>query len=228
MVWKNPPIPRNAEALLCHERLLTWDIKPGEKIAIFGGYQGVVVAYMLERYPQAEIYTWEPQFSMYSVMTDRFRDIGNVHIYNYGLGITTGVLPMMKAGSDACSYLIDQYNKPNTVTLIREFVSVMEELAIDKLAFMHVNIEGYEQVLLPHLIKTGWIKNIAQFVVSTHGIPKIVEGSEPWVWTVKQLKLTHKRYWTQRGFWAWTKPPRKTVHLPTVLGVPEEGKQEMK
>lgn len=225
MTWKNPPIIRNDEATLCHERLLTWDIKAGEKIAIFGGYQGVVVAYMLERYPQAEIYTWEPQLDMYDVLVQRFVGMPTVHVYNYGLGITTATLPMMKAGSDACSYIIDQYNKPNALTRMREFVSVMAELGIEKLAFMHMNIEGYEQLLMPHLIRTGWIKNIDQFVISTHGLPHEVENTEPWVWTVKQLKLTHKRYWTQRGFWAWTKPPRKTVYLPTMLNVEPVGLQ---
>ena len=224
--WKNSLQSRSPEELLCHERILTWDISSGEKVIVAGGYQGVVCAYMLERYPDIDLYTWEPQPHMYNTMVKRFKGVDNIHIYDYGLGEIDGVFPMTQGGNDACSFIIDPTkNKSNLLARMRDFVQVMDELQIERLALFHMNIESYEHILLPYLIRTKWIDRIDQLVVSTHGIQPNNPRVESWDWIMENLARTHNLYWIQRGFHSWYKTGRKAVYLPAVLNVPAEGVQ---
>lgn len=208
--------------MLCHERLLTWDIRPNEPVVIIGGYQGDTCAFILDRYPEAEIYTFEPQLVMYAALQKRFAGVPNIHIYPYALGTDDGQFPMVRAGSYFCSFVNDGPERVDLWGEMREFGAAMAELGIDSLAWLHLNIERYEYILLPHLIRSGWIDRIGQLLVTLHPTPLAgTLGAEPWEWITDQLSRSHHSYWSQRDFWAWSKAERTTVDMPVRLGLPD-------
>lgn len=200
MTWKEPEKSRTPVEQELHERILGWQIQPGDKVIVIGGYQGIVCALMLERYPGVDLYTWEPQPIMYQAMIKRFAGVSNIHIFNYGLGERTGTFPMTNYGNDGCSYLIPPDRSTELMAGMVEFDYEMSRQSITEIALLHMNIEGYEYVLLPHLFRTGWFNHIDQLMISTHGI------HEPaWTSIVKGIEQTHHFEWTMRGFYGWRK-----------------------
>lgn len=199
------------ENVLMNERLLTWDIREGDNVIVIGGYQGATCLAILERYPDCVLYTWEPQKAMYDVLKKRLEPWPNAHAFNYGLGLENGEFPMIRTGSDFCSFSIPPGRVPDAVCEMREFEEEMEERGIKEIAWMHFNIESYERLLLPYLIRTGWMERIGQLIVATHRVLAVDEEMP----TMKDISLaierTHKRWWSQRQFIAWSWPDRKML-----------------
>lgn len=176
-----------------HNRLLDWAIHPNDVVIVIGGYQGATCEFILKRYPKCKLYTFEPQPAMYDVLIQK-----GLNAFNYALGTHDDILPMVQAGNYFCSFVPDG-SAPTIEGTMYEFGSVMDQLNITEIAWMHFNIEGYEYVLLPYLIETGWISRIKQFVVATH-------PTQPDVWPaiMEKLLLTHDWWWRNRDFWAFT------------------------
>lgn len=208
--------------LLTHERLLSWDIRPRENVIVIGGYSGDECQFILDRYPDIELWTFEPQLPFYTALATRFAYRPNVHVFPYGLGNRSGTFDMTRAGVDRASFLTGDYaqlapEEPDSVGELREWCGVMQELGIESLALLHSNIEQYEYILFPHLIRTGWIANIGQAVVQIHGFPNIEmhPDAQPLAQWAGDLERTHPRLWESAGSWiAWTQPDR---HVRDVL-----------
>ena len=196
------------------KRLLTWDIRKGDNVIVIGGYQGTTCKLILERYPDCNLYTWEPQKAMYRVLKERIKPWPNAHAFNYGIGIENGDFPMIHTGNDRCSFLVAPGGTPDTVCRIREFDEEMAERGIKEIAWMHFNIESYEYLLLPYLIRTGWMRKIGQLVVATHRV-LVVDEEMP---TMKDISLaiekTHTHWWSERQFIAWSQADRKMQEVP--------------
>lgn len=207
----NLPTDPGKETWLCNERLLTWDIKPNDVVIIIGGYQGYVCGEFLKRYPECKLYTFEPQ----SIMMPNLLKVvdGKGKAFNYGLGVQDGFFEMVSPGNDACSFILKHTTASTIIAEMREFSSVMRELGIDEIAHFHCNIEGYEYLLIPHLIKTGWIKKIGQMAIATHPIPGVNIDSKLWENIENNLSKTHFFYWRQRGIFAWSRPDKFCVDL---------------
>ena len=186
----------DAEAAYTHNLLLSWDIPDNGVAIVIGGYQGATCGMILERYPKCKLYTFEPQVSMYKVLKPKSLEL-NYKAYNYAIGTQDGTLPMVKAGSDFCSFVID--GPTNSIGEMREFGSVMKELGITDIAWMHFNIEKYEYILIPYLIETGWIKHIKQFVVATHDY----HDTTAWTRLYESICKSHTLWWRERQFWAF-------------------------
>ena len=206
-------IVRDPESQLCHERLLSWDIRPGDVAMVIGGYQGETCEFILDRYPECQLYTWEPQRSMFDMLLTRVGDRPQLRAFNYGIGIQEAAdLPMVQEGNYFCSYVLGG-EKPNYSAPMREWGKEMDALAIREIAWLHLNAEGYEYLLLPYLVEIGWMKRIGQLVVATHPLPEPPLASRAWPWICSKLTQTHVRYWQQRQFWAWSRPDRQMIDL---------------
>lgn len=191
-----------------NEKLLDWRIAPGDKVVIIGGYDGATIDFILERFPEAVVWSFEPQPAFYAPLAARFADEPNVHIAPYALGDRTGTFPMVRQGGMFASFLTGEHAQiepaePNGVGAMREWRVVMAELGIDHLAWFHSNIEGYEYTLMRHLIETGWIEQIGQMVIATHGMP--VQHPDAWTWEhiVEALAETHRPMWEEMGWHAF-------------------------
>jgi FkbM family methyltransferase len=191
-----------------NEKLLNWRIAPGDAVVVVGGYDGATCDFILERFPQTEVYTFEPQPSFYGPLAARFADEPNVHVFPFALGNRNGTFPMVRQGGMFASFITGEHAQiepaePNGVGEMREWVEVMAELGIDRLAWFHSNIEGFEYVLMRHLIETGWIGRIGQMVVATHGMP--VQHPDAWTWEqiTEALQQTHHLMWRDMGWFAF-------------------------
>jgi FkbM family methyltransferase len=210
--------------MLTHNRLLAWDIRPGDKVIIIGGYDGGTVQMISDRYPLADVYTFEPQRPFYDGLVERFRDNPRVHVNNYGLGNRTGTFPMVRSGSHFASFLTQQYSQngygeEDSAGELREFVTVMEDLGIEEVAWFHLNCEQYEYVLIPHLIARGWARRVGQFVIATHGFPNIESHpyARPWEEIVQGLSHTHDPIWEFTGWHAFSRPDREVRDIAAEL-----------
>jgi len=192
-----------------NERLLTWDIRKGDDVVVIGGYQGATCMAILERYPDCNLYTWEPQKVMYEVLRKRLEPWPDAHAYNYGLGIENGSFPMIKTGSDFCSFLLAPGRVADAVCEMREFGEEMDRLDIEEIAWLHLNIESYEYLLLPHLIRTGWMEKIGQLVIAMHRRLDFDEEMPTLEDISLAIERTHRLWWQQRQFIAWSQPGRK-------------------
>ena len=197
-----------------HERLLAWDIRDGDAVIVIGGYQGATCKVILERYPWCQLHTWEPQEGMYGILVEALKPWPNAHAYNHGLGIENGSFPMTKTGSDFCSFAVDPGEAADAVCEMREFGEEMDRLGIQEIAWLHLNIEGYEYFLMPYLVRTGWMEKIGQLVLATHGCSVVDERTSPIGEIHKMMEWTHKSWWSQRQFIAWSRPDREMQEVP--------------
>lgn len=206
--YRNADTVRTPHEVELNERLLDWSILPGDKVVIIGGYDGATIDFILERFPQAEVYSFEPQPAFYGPLAERYADEPNVHIFPFGLGAQAGTFPMVRQGGMFASFITGEHAQiepaePNGVGELREWREVMADLGIEHLAWFHSNIEGYEYVLLRHLIETEWIEQIDEMVIATHGMP--VQRPDAWSWDqiVLALQRTHRAKWEDNGWHAF-------------------------
>jgi FkbM family methyltransferase len=204
--------------LLIHERLLAWDLAPRETVIVIGGYSGAECQMILDRYPDVDLYTFEPQLPFYNALLNRFARVPNVHVYPYGLGDRSGTFDMTRAGTDRASLMVGEYaqlgeSPPDSHGELREWGSVMASLGIAEIGLLHSNIEQYEYVLFPHLYRAGWLPRIAQVVVQVHPFPNIETHPDalPFEAWAAQIEETHTRRWESgHGAWyAWALPDRR-------------------
>lgn len=201
--YHDDDFPRTPAQVRTNELLLTWRLAPGDPVVIAGGFNGIVSDLLLERYPAIEVYLFEPQIAMATALAERYADESNVHVAAYGLGAVDGRLPMAAAGSDAASFMVDPAARATAHGELREWTAVMADLDLDRIALLHLNIEGYEYLLLPHLLRTGWTARIDQMVVSTHPLPFPIPGAEAWAEITPRIEATHRSLWESAGWYGY-------------------------
>ena len=196
---------RSPTELLLHHRLLAWDIRPGDAVLIIGGFFGTTVQYILDLYPEAVVYTADPQPECYEYLRRRFANDPRVHVLPYALGDCYGSFPMSRVGTDMASFMLDDV--PEIMGEMQEFGAVMQSLGIERLAWLHMNIEGYEYVLLPHLLEIGWLPRIGQLAIAAHALPGD-SRAQSWGATRRRIEHTHLLMWTggpqAHRWWAYS------------------------
>ena len=93
----------------------------------------------------------------------RFHNYDNVRIYDFGIGSKTFRGRMVGKGPGA-SIVFDD----NADVIIRDVVSVFEELNLNEVTLMKVNIEGGEFDLIQALCDSGLIRNIREIHIQAH------------------------------------------------------------
>lgn len=191
-----------------NELLLDWKLKAGDKIIVIGAHDGATCDYILERFPQVELHTFDPQLAFAADLTERYSDEPNVHVHPFALGDRNGSFPMVRLGGVWASFNTGVHAQiepaePTGKGDMCEWVSTLKALHIENLAWFHCNIEGYEYTLLPHIIKTGSIKQINQLVVMTHGAPVLHPDASSWDVILTELYKTHKLMWNEMGWYAF-------------------------
>jgi len=118
-----------------------------------GGYEGRWAQAIQDRY-QPALYVFEPQAWAFAKLQDRFRGASNVRIFPFGLGERYAELPMSEFETDGASF-----NRPPSraagLGKLHEIAHVASLLHVAEIDLMLVNIEGYEFVLIPHMVHVG-------------------------------------------------------------------------
>lgn len=138
-------------------------------IVVAGAYQGKLMQYFAELYPKAALIAgYEPADWAYHRAASRLAPYPNWELYTYGLGTNDTPTPtaMFAWGTDECTFLPhpDTEAKPMGVGIVKEAKRALVDMltehfplyrAIDLLV---INMEGYEYVLLPHLLEGAFLR----------------------------------------------------------------------
>jgi FkbM family methyltransferase len=128
---------------------ITWsDITRKSVVVDVGGYKGRWALQMEERY-QPRLYVFEPQPWAAAVCQAVLGERANV--YPYALGVEDSQAPMGAWETDGCSLLRgDHTGEP---VPIREMGAALRELGITQIDLLMMNCEGYEFLLIPHMLQ---------------------------------------------------------------------------
>lgn len=173
-----------------------WDIKsfdfpltPNSIVMELGGFNGRWCSEIARRY-NPRLYVYEPQLWAYHNLIELL-DGYNARVTNVGLGTQYAQLPMGEYGTDGCSFL--PAGRVQDMGWMREWYAELEALHLTHIDLLLINIEGYEFVLLPHIMP--WLTNVKWLMVQFH----LQAGGKDWTGEYhairEQLSTTHNILW---------------------------------
>jgi FkbM family methyltransferase len=143
---------RAAAANIEHEwdqRALNWPLSHDSVVVEVGGYKGRWALQIQERY-FPNLYVFEPQPWAYEVCREVLGK--RATILPYALGTSSGPATMGEWETDGCSLVKDGSGHPVDAV---EIGAAFAELGIRHIDLMLINIEGYEYMLIPHMLDRG-------------------------------------------------------------------------
>jgi FkbM family methyltransferase len=168
-----------------------------------GGYKGDFSADLYKKYG-CQIYVFEPNPSYYKICEDRFRDIDNILVLNYGISDNDCFLDLSDS-EDGSSTDISQI-KENTSIISAEFrncLRVIKELDIDIIDLMKINIEGGEFPLLQYLADNEKLDISKNYQIQFHNFVENADIKRKQI--TDALSQTHYRTWCYEFVWEnWT------------------------
>ena len=147
-----------------HTHILNYDLNEDSIIMDLGGYTGVWVQQMIEKY-NCNAYAVEPLKEVYSLMVSKFENNSKVNILNVGVGTEDkeGIIYLSGDGSSS--------NMPNENGVKVEFRTInriLKEWKLDIVDLLQVNIEGDEYFVIVDMIETGIIDKFKNIQIQFH------------------------------------------------------------
>lgn len=183
-------------------------LTPDSLVWIAGGFHGDQTRWFSDYY-KCNVWAFEPQPEPYADLMKLESE--KVKTYNFGLGERDGLFEMCKPGTDACSYITHDSTQivpgPYIETQMVDVVGFMNKRdnPLWKVDLFLMNMEGYELILLPYMMRTGLIKRFAHLMVQFHlgwdgglGYPQLR----------RDMEATHEIIWEYRTP-AWVTWKRK-------------------
>lgn len=177
--------------------LASLDLGPGSRIVVAGAYEGTTIKFLCDFFgPEIEVHGYEPEGTVRSRAADKLREYPNVHLYDYGIGVDAGSFPMVRAGTDMCSFVADG----TPITNVGE-LHLVDDVLLDlgHVNLMFLNMEKYEHVLLPYMVEHDLMMYVDHLVVQFHGTE---DDHAPSSDLLKGLRRTHDLKWS-RPRWQW-------------------------
>lgn len=181
----------------------------GANIVVAGAYRGRVMELLATVYPEyGNIVGFEPQDDARAFALERLKKYKNVTIEPYGIGTTYGTFPMGEYGAEYAGFLnLDPAASRTSAKghgqgQIKEASHTFRELGLNKIDFMLLNMEGYEFILIPHLLDNGWFERgaIERLAVQIHwGMGHDNEYGD----MIRRLERTHKRVFDEIPSWGY-------------------------
>jgi FkbM family methyltransferase len=143
---------RVAAANIEHEwdrRAIDWPLTGDSVVVEVGGYKGRWALQIAERY-HPRLYVFEPQPWAAEVCREVLGD--RAMVMRSALGTHTCLIAADRWGTDGCS-LVGSTDGPKVQ--MREIGEVFEFLDLAHIDLMLMNIEGYEYMLIPHMLDRG-------------------------------------------------------------------------
>lgn len=132
-----------------------------------GGYEGRWAKEIATRY-NPELFVFEPQMWAYRKCLEALKGFDHTYVFEYGLGLKTGVFPMGNWETDGCSLVNFPSGKLAGDGIITEMSEFLKSLNVDHIDLCLMNIEGYEFKLIPYMIETGIMDKIDYFMCQFH------------------------------------------------------------
>ena len=145
-----------------------------EKSIVFdlGGFEGQWSSDLYARFP-CNIYIFEPVFSYFKLIQNRFKYNKQVKVFAFGLGAYArkeNIFINGDASSIINNYLIHPSSKSFNEISIESIESFTKNNIIKKIDLLKINIEGGEYEVLDFLVKSDLIKSINNIQVQFHNI----------------------------------------------------------
>lgn len=135
-----------------------------------GGYEGQTLDEVIKpRWGFSKIYCLEPMPRQFEVLTQKYSDLENVVLLEYGLSDLTG--PAIIYGDNSlmeASLYADKRDANSSFETVCQFVAASEfvkSLDTDDEIIMKLNCEGAETIILQNLIETGIIWDLDNIMI---------------------------------------------------------------
>lgn len=160
-----------------------------------GGYIGDFAKSVIENFG-CKVFVFEPTSEYYSLCRDKFRNVKNVRIFNYGIGDKNGTSEIYMNGDATSSNIKSDKVEEIKISTLR---SSIDSLGITNIDLLKINIEGDEYGLLEKAIEDDVLKLVKNIQVQYHLIEEnCIERREN---INKKLEETHELEW--RYDWVW-------------------------
>lgn len=153
---------------------MTWDDvmifniqRENQIIFDLGGHRGDWTQIVLDKYPNATIYVFEPIKEYYHIICERFKEEKNVKIFNFAISNKTYVTEISLEGDKSSMHgdLKTVQKESINVKNITEFLYENKIFFVD---LIKINIEGEEYNLLENLINTPELCIFQNYAVQFH------------------------------------------------------------
>ena len=155
----------NANRLLLHEA----DINTHSIVLDAGAYTGDWAQEILDRYSPT-LYAFEPDPRNYKQLEKKAETAPGLVSYSFGLGAKNETVRMALEylGSSVFSDTSGKKGVPWAEVEIKDISTVWKSLALDRVDFMKINIEGAEFPLLERMIECNLLKKVDCFLIQFH------------------------------------------------------------
>jgi FkbM family methyltransferase len=180
---------------------LMYDVPIDEDSVVFdvGAYVGEWAGPITERH-HPTIYAFEPAPGAHRKLVAMFADDPKVTPLDYGLGGHDQTASMQIAGPGSSIY--DAVTGMNVREIqIRDIVSVLDELGLERLDLLKVNIEGGEYDLFDRLIDANWLSRIRLVMVQFHEWHPDAYARRRRI--RRALRRSHREVWNYPWVWEY-------------------------
>lgn len=193
-------------------------LSPGANIVVAGAYEGRAMELLATVYPEyGRLVGFEPQPGAREVALKRLARFPRVTIEPYGIAERDGTFPLADNGSIYASFvdLDPAHSRAGSarasVGELREVEEACRSLDLDRIDLLLLNVEGYEWLLLPHMLlagmfAVGYVERLALQVHWGMGYDHTLAD------ITQRLEATHKRVFDEIpswGYWQWSGERRR-------------------
>ncbi|MCX6782227.1 MAG: FkbM family methyltransferase [Candidatus Magasanikbacteria bacterium] len=181
----------------CEKTLrLDYDLNNNSVVFDLGGYEGEWSSDIFSRYA-CNIHIFEPVREFSDVIRDRFKEIGNIIVYNFGLS-SEDRTEQISVDNNSSSIFKTTGDKVENIAL-KNAVNFLKDNYIVKIDLMKINIEGGEYDLLDALVSDPAIGNIHNIQVQFHDfVPNAHDRMKK---IQKKLAVTHELTYQYKFVW---------------------------
>ncbi len=130
---------------------LDYPLGPESVVLDVGGYNGDWAAHIHERY-RCRVYVFEPVPEFCERIRVRFRGVGAVQVFNYGLSDADATMPISLSADGSSVF---HQSRQHIDIHLRDIEVVLRELGIGDIDLIKMNIEGGEYALLDRMLSKG-------------------------------------------------------------------------
>ena len=174
-----------------------YNLGPDSLIFDVGGYRGDFASEIYERY-KSQIWIFEPVLSFYSFMVNRFKENGDIRIFNLALDRETKI-SRISLGMDRSSYERDLGEGKFEEIHLKDVVEFLNENSVPRIDLIKINIEGAEYDLLDKLLDSGLNGIITNIQIQFHDFTPFAAERRDAI--RKKLAETHVLRWDYPFVW---------------------------
>lgn len=155
-----------------HTHSLNYNLNENSVIMDLGGFTGVWVQQMVERY-NCNAYVVEPLEETYNVLLSRFQSNPKVKVLNVGVATEDkeGIIYLSGDGSSS-----NIQNENGVKVEFRTINHILNKWGLTEIDLLQINIEGDEYPVVAHMIETGIVSKFKNIQIQFHlGIEDVVE-----------------------------------------------------